>query len=173
MPVSPALRRLFRIRDLEEEQCRLALESAQSELNRLEQALVATVERKRRGRQLVGTSAHTNELPDRLAGLEETRAAERFAAALAPRIKDMQMNVNARREEFLQKRVERRQAETLIQETEIKDAVETGRREQQSLDDWYRSRLHRNEIEDERGKQSHPDPTKTDANKTSAKTRET
>jgi len=42
MAVSRALRRLLRIRDLEEEQCRLALDSAVSERNRLEHVLTAT-----------------------------------------------------------------------------------------------------------------------------------
>jgi hypothetical protein len=48
-----------------------------------------------------------------------------------------------RREEYLLKRVERRQAETLIQETEARDAIVDGRRGQQTLDDWYSSRLYR------------------------------
>ncbi len=77
MAVSRALRRLLRIRELEEEQSRLALESALGELNRLEASLAAAVERERRGRRLVKASAQTGELPDRLAGLEETRAADR------------------------------------------------------------------------------------------------
>jgi len=51
MAVSRALRRLLRIRELEEEQNRLALESALGELNRLEYALEATIER---GRQAGG-----------------------------------------------------------------------------------------------------------------------
>ena len=44
MAVSRALRRLLRIRELEDEQCRLALESTLGELNRLECALTATAE---------------------------------------------------------------------------------------------------------------------------------
>jgi hypothetical protein len=39
--------------------------------------------------------------------------------------------------------VERRQAETLIAETEAREAIVAGRRGQQSLDDWYSSRLYR------------------------------
>jgi hypothetical protein len=42
---------------------------------------------------------------------------------------------------FLAKRVERRQAETLIHEIEAQDAVIAGRRSQQALDDWYLNRL--------------------------------
>ncbi len=41
------------------------------------------------------------------------------------------------------KRVEHRQAETLIQETEAREAIEAGRRGQQALDGWYSSRLYR------------------------------
>jgi hypothetical protein len=42
--------------------------------------------------------------------------------------------------EFLAKRIERRQVETLIQKTEAEDAVDAGRRAQQELDDWFLSR---------------------------------
>jgi flagellar export protein FliJ len=147
MAVSRALRRLLRIRELEEEQCRLALESATGTLHGLEHALEATVERNRRGRRLIESSVHSGELPDWLAGLEEMRAAGRHGVALAPRIADAQRDVAALREEFLTKRVERRQAETLIEETEARDAVEAGRRGQQSLDDWFGNRMHRREAE--------------------------
>jgi hypothetical protein len=142
MAVSHALRRLLRIRELQEEQSRLALESTLGELHRLQHALAATVERERRGRSLIQASAQTGELPDRLAGLEETRSAGLHAAALGPRIDGMEEEVTDRREAFLLKRVERRQAETLIQETEVREAIEDGRRGQQALDDWYCSRLY-------------------------------
>jgi flagellar biosynthesis chaperone FliJ len=151
--VSRALRRLLRIRELEEEQCRLALESAISELNRLEHAMVATADRDRRGRRLVETSAHTGELRDRLAGLEETRAANRMVEVLAPRIERWEAETGRLREAFLEKRVERRQAETLISETEARDAIESGRRGQQVLDDWFRSRQHRARMIPERVEQ--------------------
>jgi len=60
--VSRALRRLLRIREIEEEQCKLALESALGELHRLEHALTATSALDRRGRRLVEASAHSGEL---------------------------------------------------------------------------------------------------------------
>jgi flagellar biosynthesis chaperone FliJ len=143
MAVSRALRRLLRIRELEEEQCRLALETATGELNRLEHAMTATAERDRKGRRLVGASARTGELRDRLAGLEETRAANRLEEILAPRIATWRAETGRLREAFLEKRVQRRQSETLINETEARDAMENGRRSQQVLDDWFRSRLYR------------------------------
>jgi hypothetical protein len=141
MAVSRALRRLLRIRDLQEDQSRLVLESALGELHRLENAMTATFVRDRQGRSLLQASAKTGELPDRLAGLEETRAASRHVAALAPRIDTTGEEVACLRQEFLLRRVERRQAETLIQETEARDAIEGSRRSQQALDDWYCSRL--------------------------------
>jgi hypothetical protein len=147
MAVSRALRRLLRIRDLEEEQCRLALESALSELRHLENELQAAVERARRGRRLVGASAQSGELTDRLAGLEETRAAKRHTLALVPRITDAELEVVKLRQEFLLKRVERRQAETLISETEAQDAIDADRRSQQVLDDWFGNKMHRAGIE--------------------------
>lgn len=148
MAVSRALRRVLRVRDLEEEQCRLALESALSELSRLEHALIATSDRDRRGRRLIEASAHSGELPDRLAGLEESHAAVRRANALIPRIAEAELDVAELRQLYLDKRIERRQAETLIEEAEARDAVEAERRSQQGLDDWYRNRMHRVETKE-------------------------
>jgi hypothetical protein len=148
MAVSQAMRRLLRIRDIQEEQSRLTLESAMGELRRLEAAMVATTSMDRHGRRLVETSAHTGELEDRLSGIEEARTASRHATMLVPRIEAAETGVNLLRREFLQKRVARRQAETLIQETAAVDAVDAGRHNQQALDDWYRFRLHSAKNED-------------------------
>ena len=142
MAVSRSLRRLLHIRNLEEEQSRVELESAIGGLRQLEIALEATGLRACRGRRLVGASAHSGELEDRLAGVEETLAAGRHAEALKPRIADAQLDVAALRQEYLARRIERRQAETLIEETEARDAVEAGRRGQQALDDWYGNKVH-------------------------------
>ena len=48
--------------------------------------------------------------------------------------------MNSRQHEFLGKRIERRQTETLIEETEALESVEAGRRAQRDLDDWFLSR---------------------------------
>jgi hypothetical protein len=101
----------------------------------------AAANQARIGRHLVTASAHTGELPDRLAGLEETHSAKRRAVALAPLITEAESEVDARRQAFLDKRVECRQAETLIREAEARDALVLGRRTQQGLDDWYLNRL--------------------------------
>jgi hypothetical protein len=143
MAVSRAMRRLLRVLTLEEEQRQTALESALGELKRLERALEATVQYDRSGRRLVAASAQSGELADRLAGLVETAAAKRKAASLAPRIKRSEQEAAALRDLYLAKRVERRQAETLIHEAEAREAVEAGRRTQQALDDWHLNRLHR------------------------------
>jgi hypothetical protein len=145
MAVSLALRRLLRIRELEEEQGRIALESALGDLNRLKQAQQAALERDRRGRRLVASSARTGEFADRLAGMEETRAAGRVTLALKPRVWNAERDVTGLREDYLARRVERRQAETLIEEAEKRDAHDAERRSQQGLDDWFRNRLHRAE----------------------------
>lgn len=143
MAVSRAMRRLLRVREIEEELRRAALESATGDLKRLEAALAAAQKRERRGRRLVVASVGTGEVEDRIAGLEETGAARRHAAALKPRIAEMELTIAARRREFLSKRIERRQVETLVGETEAGDAIEAGRRAQRELDDWFLSRSRR------------------------------
>ncbi len=145
MPASRALRRLLRVLHLEEEETRRSLEFALGTLRQLENALAAAQARDRSGRGLVLRSAVTGEFVDRLAGLEESLAAARRSAALLPRIRDAEQQAALRRELYLAKRVERRQAETLVQEAETRDALETARRTQRSLDDWHLNRLRRAE----------------------------
>jgi len=145
--VARGLRRLLRIRDLEEEQGRIALESAMGDLRRLEQAQAAAADRDRRGRRLVDASVRTGELHDRLAGLEEIQVSRRLEFALDPLIADAELEVAELREEYLKKRIERRQAETLIQEAVARDALDGERRSQHGLDDWFRNRLHRRTLQ--------------------------
>ncbi len=140
MAVSRAMRRLLRVREMEEEQTRAALESAVGEKKRMESALLAARERERGGRRLVTASVMTGELTDRLAGVEEIRAGARRAEMLAPRIAAAEEIVGARRQEFLAKRIERRQVESLIGKMEAADAAEAGRRAQRDLDDWFLGR---------------------------------
>jgi hypothetical protein len=145
--VSRPMRRLLRVLHLQEEQSRSALDSAVAELHRLEQAQFATEERGRGGRRLVAASALqgqiVQQLVDRLAGLEETLAAARAATVLAIYTAEAEERVALRRDEFLARRVERRQAEALVEKNEAAEAVETGRSSQRALDDWYLNRLHR------------------------------
>lgn len=140
MVVSPPLRRLLRVRALEEEQSRLALEAELGELRRLESALHGTEERERRGRELVHDSAKSGEALDRIAGIEESKAASRAGFLLKSRVESAGAMVADLQEEFIEKRVERRQAETLVGEIEAREMIEQGRRSQQRLDDWYGSR---------------------------------
>ena len=137
MAVSRAMRRLLRVREMEEELSRAALKKALDELRRLGDALNRARERERGGRRLVAASTETGEIVDRIAGLEETCAAGRQVAALAPRIADSKLAVNARRGEYLAKRIERRQVEALIRKAEANEASESGRREQREADNWF------------------------------------
>jgi aspartokinase len=141
MAVSRAMRRLLRVLEMQEEQARAQMESALADLRKLERALDAAGERERAGRRLVKTSAAMNEttdpIIDRLAGVEESRTASRQAAALKPKIATAGAQVSERRREFLDKRVERRQAETVISRAAEQEASESGRRVQRELDDWF------------------------------------
>ena len=140
MAVSRAMRRLQQVLEIQESECLAAMESARAELTQLEQNLVRSIARERGGRRLASASATTGEIVDRIAGIEETRSARRLTAALEPRIAEAQAALDATRREFLSKRVERRQTETLIEEAEAAGKVEAARRAQKNLDDWFLSR---------------------------------
>jgi hypothetical protein len=144
MAVSRGMRRLLQVLELQEEQCRAAMETARAELTQLQQALTRNVERERGGRRLVAASAASgevaNQIADRIAGIEESHIAKRMAKVLGPRIAESESAVNSRRREFLGKRIERRQAETLIEEARALENIEAGRRAQRDLDNWFLSR---------------------------------
>lgn len=137
MPVSRAIRRLLDVLEIEESEYRTAMELARAELERLRKVLQIGKERERRGRSLIFNSATSGDVADRIAGIEEVQAARRIAATVIAQIGAAETNLNARRQEFLRKRIERRQTETLIEEAEARDDAEAGRRTQRNLDDWY------------------------------------
>jgi len=141
MARSRALRRFLRVLELEEEQHRARMASALADLHHLETLLTAAEDRERAGRQLMNESAQTGKVVDRLAGREESQLARKRAALLKPQIADAEEVARAQRESFLEMRIERRQTETVIVKSESADAIEAGRREQRSLDDWFLRRV--------------------------------
>ena len=140
MHISSSLRRLLHIRMLEEEQRKIALESALSELHRLESALRAARESERRGRQRVVVTSCSPDATDRIAGLVECESARHSTQILEARIPQAMLRANAAREEYLAKRVERRQVETVLQEAQDAQHAEGERRAQQTVDEWFSGR---------------------------------
>jgi hypothetical protein len=142
MAVSSALHRLLRVRAVEEEQRRLALESALSQSQALASALNAAWLRMRQGKALLAQERDAIEIADRAAALVEIDAARRRAAALRPRIAAAEATASRARQDYLAKRLERRQVETLIEEARAQEAIESLRRSQQSTDERFASRRH-------------------------------
>lgn len=135
--------RLLRVRDVEEEQRRLALEAALGELHQLESARASAIARECRGRQLLVTSVYAGEVTDRAAALVEVKAAALCAFALMARLAVAANTVMQSRAAYLEKRLERRQVQTILDEAAAKDAIESGRRGQQALDEAFGTRRHR------------------------------
>lgn len=140
MAVSRVLDRLLRIRKLEEEQCQAALELALAQLHQLERTLAGTAEHDRQGRRMVAEGAQAGEAWKRFAGLLQSHSAGKSALRLVAQIASAADEVETLRSRFLAKRVERRQAETLVEEARARHAVEVSRRAQQGTDDWYLNR---------------------------------
>ncbi len=143
MGVPKAFERLAWVRSVEEEQRRRLLEAAVARLKSLEQARDAALQAEKRGRSLLTAGAIAGAMADRQAGLVEAETARRRARVLAAHITTSQKESDARRREFLEKRVERRQAETLVEEAQAREELESGRKSQQRVDDWYGARSHR------------------------------
>lgn len=145
MAVSRALKRLLRIRELEEEQSRITLESVLLELHQLEVALTHSGERERMGREMVRASAQSADLGARQAGLVETQAATQTSTWITARKAEVEEEVIEQREAFLMRQMRRRQAETMVDEAERRQSAESARKEQHALDDWHRMRQIRKE----------------------------
>jgi cytosine/adenosine deaminase-related metal-dependent hydrolase len=137
MSVPKVLRRLLRVRAIEEEQRRRALDAAVTKLQSLEQARESAMEMEKQGRARVGASVVSRVLADRQAGLVEQECARRRGALVTSRIAMSQAEASERRAEFLAKRVERRQAASLIEDAQARREVEAERQSQRSVDDWY------------------------------------
>lgn len=137
MADSQTLRRLHGIREAEERQSRAHMESALAELRRLENALTNTFKRGKEARALVAASVWSDEQVDRIAALQELATAERLEKILVPRIAVAQTQVETIRQEFLAKRIERRQVESLLDAANAQQAIEANRKGQTLLDDWH------------------------------------
>jgi hypothetical protein len=139
--ISRGMRRLLGVLEAQEERYRAEMEMALAELQRLQRALELAAEREQAGRRLVWESAFSNQLTERLAGLEEARAGQRHAESLRPMIADAVAKARACRQEFLNKRIERRQAEIVVERAAAVEATEAGRRGQRGLDDWFLGKM--------------------------------
>ena len=142
MSRAKTLRRLLRIRELQEEQKRQQLDAALAKLTSLQKTRDAAGEMQRRGRRLVGSSILSGEIIDRQAGLMQTEFARRRARTLAPQIASRQKETIELRWEFMEKRLERRQAEALVELDDVREKVESGRRSQRNIDDWFGAKNH-------------------------------
>ncbi len=140
MPVTRSLRRLLRIRDIEEEQHRLTLELAQSELRTIEDAIVASQWREQEGRMLVDAGLASGDVTDVQSGRLEVNSARSNFTSLLPRRDECEQRVNVSREALREKQIERRQTEAVIEAAMATEKVKSVRHSQNDLDDWFRAR---------------------------------
>lgn len=143
------LQRLLHIREIEEEQKRLRLAAAMTTLDRLATARDAAVIASRDGRNLVAGSAISGDIADRQSGLVQTESAQRRARRLEMQIAESREETIACRHDFLTKRVERRQAETVLQHEDAREKLESARKSQRNIDDWYGIKTNRQAANDQ------------------------
>ena len=137
------LERLLKIRGAEEEQRRRALQAAEAKLNSLEQARESALEMEKKGRARMVEGLISGAVAERQSGAVESASGQRRARILGAHIAAAENETAASRQAFLEKRIERRQAETLVEEVGAREAMEAGRRGQRDIDDWFGTRNHR------------------------------
>ena len=134
------LARLLRLRELEEEQCRLQLEAAVGHQRRVGQAREAIVRRQVAVREEFAAQVGLGDSRGRSAMVFEMELAGRRRARVEQRVSEAESAVQRQREEFLERRTGRQQVESLIETARSREEIETARRAQQMLDDWYSRR---------------------------------
>ncbi|MFP5235418.1 MAG: hypothetical protein ACLGSD_05925 [Acidobacteriota bacterium] len=136
MAVSKALARLLRVRALEEEQRKLALEAELARLHRADAELEACKARERGGRALL----RSGDGVDRVTAAVEMEAARKQGKLLEQRRSAAEREAEGLRAAYLEKRTERRQAEALIEGARASEELAARQRAQQQIDDWHGSR---------------------------------
>jgi hypothetical protein len=131
------LRRLHALRTIEEQNQASLLDAATAELRRLNEALNGARIRDGNGRDLLSSSVRSGELLDRIAGLEEAASAARASSVIKERLRRAEGEFRQIREQFLLKRLERSQAETLFRSAVQLEAQEAMRKGQIVLDEWH------------------------------------
>jgi hypothetical protein len=137
------LRRVYNIRIAEERQLNAQMESALAKLRLLQNGLTAALKSAKQARALIVSSANTGEPVDRIAALQESRAAEHKRKVIQERIAAAEVEIASLRQEFLIKRIERRQVDSLLDVARARLEVEENRKSQSELDDWHLSQRNR------------------------------
>ena len=134
---SSAIRRLLRIRALEEEQSRMVLEAAEAEVKRLQSALGSVRQSEHQGREILTRGVQDGEPTDRIAGVEQIRACEQAAAWIAGRTLQAEAEAGTQRSAFVEKRIQCRQAESLHDAAISQSLHRDEKRMQQMQDEWH------------------------------------
>jgi len=137
MAVRRVLTRLLRLRELEEEQSRIQLESAVGERDRVQEDLARAAEYLTQGRQSFTAGIANRDALGRTGAALETEQARQQRHRILPQLRAAEAEVTRQREEYLLRRTDRQQVETLVENEKKMAAVEAARRAQQMLDDWY------------------------------------
>lgn len=134
------LHRVYDVRKVQERQQRVRMESALARLRLLQDTLMTVLENVKHARALIVSSVSSDEQFDRIAALQEVTTSERRRKFLQQQIAVAEAEVASMRQEFMGKRVERRQVESLLDAARIRLQIEEKRKIQMALDDWHLSR---------------------------------
>ena len=137
MPKKDTLNRLLRLRELKEDQSRMALESAAAVRDQMQGQLQQTLCDQAQGRLDFIAGVMAADLPVRIAGLLELESATARQNVVRPRLDAAERVMREKREEFLMHRTERLQLDSVVDQAKQLQQAATARRAQQMLDDWY------------------------------------
>jgi hypothetical protein len=131
------LRRLLALRHLEEEQSRVRLVAAVGERLRIAGEMEEARELEAEGRRSFSLGVAQHDGPSRAGALVEMAFAQRSRGRIEPHLRAAENEERRQREEYLLRRTDRMQVETLDAEARRQAEARAARRAQQILDDWY------------------------------------
>ncbi|WP_109484622.1 hypothetical protein [Occallatibacter savannae] len=137
------LRRIRELRLVEEQYQAALLAAGKKQLADLESALHLLRKRQMEGRDLLVQSCIDGDTVSWITALEEVAILRRKADALMAEKPHLEYHVHGLCDRFIAKRIERRQAESILSSVLEEETKRGERQSQATLDEWYRAERRR------------------------------
>lgn len=135
--MSKSLRKILRLRELDEEVCRLKLANECERLNGIEAALNLNRMEKQEACLIIFHGISTDLLEERVVAEGVSRISELRIERLKEQLNEQQSRVAARREQYLESSIKKTQLTRLLSDKEKALKEDELRRQQLALDDWF------------------------------------
>ncbi len=135
--MSKSLRKILRLREIDEEVCRLKLASECERLSEIEAVLTAFQMEKQDARSIIFCEISNDLLEERVVAEGVSRISQLRIAKLKDWLIEQQARVAIQREQYVESKISRTQLARLLSDKQQELEADELRRQQSALDDWF------------------------------------